>query len=202
MRTSLFAAVSCAALLTVAAAPVAAQTADAPAAAPTAGPAAADAVSDAELSRFVTAMQSIEPIASAVTGGTPTPDQQMQMAAAIEASGLALDRFNAISTAVSTDPVLRARANLATTEPSPAGSTAAAVTDAEVDQFVVAMAAVQPIAASLNGAAPSAEQQAQMAAAISSSGLALDRFNAISGAVSQDAHLRARMAVADARRAG
>lgn len=50
--------------------------------------------------------------------------------------------------------------------------------------------------------APSAEQQAQMAAAISSSGLALDRFNAISGAVSQDAHLRARMAVADARRAG
>ena len=62
------------------------------------------------------------------------------------------------------------------------------------------MAAVQPIAESLNGAAPSAEQQAAMAAAITGSGLELERFNAISGAVSQDAHLRARMAVADARR--
>jgi len=200
MRTSLIAAVSCAALLTVAAAPAVALS-PAPSAL-TGVVALSDSITDEELRSFATAMQAIEPIAEAVAGGTPTAEQQTQMAAAIEASGLALDRFNAISTAVSTDPVVRARVALATTEPSPAGSAAAAVTDAEVDQFVVAMAAVQPIAASLNGAAPSAEQQAQMAAAISSSGLALDRFNAISGAVSQDAHLRARMAVADARRAG
>lgn len=90
--------------------------------------------------------------------------------------------------------------------PAPAALQAAvqadAISDAELRSFADAIAAVQPIAESLNGAAPSAEQQAQMAAAISSSGLALDRFNAISGAVSQDAHLRARMAVADARRAG
>lgn len=201
MRTSFFAAVSCAALLTAVAAPsVAAPASGLPS--PTQAAAASDATTDAELRSFVTAMQAIEPIAAAVTGGAPTAEQQVQMAAAIEASGLALDRFNAISTAVSNDPVLRARANLATTEPSPAGSAAAAVTDAEVDQFVVAMAAVQPIAESLNGAAPSAEQQAQMAAAIQASGLALDRFNAISGAVSQDARLRARLALADARRAG
>lgn len=200
MRTSLIAAVSCAALLTAAAAPAVALS-PAPSAL-TGVVALSDSITDEELRSFATAMQAIEPIAEAVAGGTPTAEQQTQMAAAIEASGLALDRFNAISTAVSTDPVVRARVALATTEPSPAGSAAAAVTDAEVDQFVVAMAAVQPIAASLNGAAPSAEQQAQMAAAISSSGLALDRFNAISGAVSQDAHLRARMAVADARRAG
>jgi hypothetical protein len=200
MRTSLIAAVSCAALLTVAAAPAVALS-PAPSAL-TGVVALSDSITDEELRSFATAMQAIEPIAEAVAGGTPTAEQQTQMAAAIESSGLALDRFNAISTAVSTDPVVRARVALATTEPSPAGSAAAAVTDAEVDQFVVAMAAVQPIAASLNGAAPSAEQQAQMAAAISSSGLALDRFNAISGAVSQDAHLRARMAVADARRAG
>lgn len=199
MRTSILAAVSCAALLAAAAAPAVA----APSGAPVPAQAAAsDSVSDAELRSFVTAMQAIEPIAAAVSGGTPTAEQQMQMAAAIDASGLELDRFNTISAAVSTDPVLRARANLASTEPSPAGSPGASVTDAEVEQFVVAMAAVRPIAESLNGAAPTAEQQAEMAAAIAASGLALDRFNAISGAVAQDAHLRARLGVADARRAG
>ncbi len=198
MRTSILAAVSCAALLAAAAAPAVA----APSGAPVPAQAAAsDSISDAELRSFVTAMQAIEPIAAA-SGGTPNAEQQGQMAAAIEASGLELDRFNAISTAVSTDAVLRARANLAVTEPSPAGSPGASVTDAEVEQFVVAMAAVRPIAESLNGAAPTAEQQAEMAAAIQASGLALDRFNAISGAVAQDAHLRARLGVADARRAG
>lgn len=200
MRTSLFAAVSCAALLTVAAAPAAALSLAMPVSAGVV--AVSDTITDDELRSFATAMEAIEPIAAAVSGGTPTAEQQTQMAAAIEAAGLALDRFNAISTAVSTDAVVRARVALATTEPSPAGSAAAAVTDAEVDQFVVAMAAVQPIAESLNGAAPSADQQARMADAIAGSGLALERFNAISGAVSQDAHLRARLAVADARRAG
>jgi len=201
MRTSLFAAVACAALLTAVAAPaVAAPASTLPA--PPLAVAVSDAITDEELRSFAAAMEAIEPIAAAVTGGTPTAEQQTEMAAAIEASGLALDRFNAISTAVSTDPVVRARVAVATTEPSPAGSAAAAVTDAEVEQFVVAMAAVQPIAESLNGAAPSAEQQAQMVAAIAGAGLALDRFNDISGAVSQDARLRARLALADARRAG
>lgn len=198
MRNLLLAAVSCAvltgaAVLPAAAAPLAA----APSQAGLAGN--ADAISDAELRSFAEAMEAVRPIAAAA-GSAPTPEQQAQMAAAIEASGLALTRFNAISAAVSADPVVRARAELAATDPSPAGSAAAAVTDAEVDQFSVAMAAVQPIAAALNGAAPNAEQQAQMAAAIEASGLALERFNAISGAVSQDAHLRARLAVADARR--
>lgn len=196
MRKSLFLAVSCAALATLAAAPaVAANLSPAPVliAADT------DTISDAELRNFAAAMEAVQPIAEAA-GSTPTAEQQAQMAAAIAASGLALERFNAISTAVSTDPVVRARAELAATDPSPAGSAAAGVTDAEVDQFGVAMAAVQPIAEALNGAAPNAEQQAQMAAAIEASGLTLQRFNAISGAVSQDAHLRARLAVADARR--
>lgn len=195
MRNLLFAAVSCAVLTAAAALPVAA----APLAAVPSARLAEDAISDAELRSFAEAMEAVRPIA-AVAGSAPTAEQQAQMAAAIEASGLALTRFNAISAAVSADPVVRARAELAATDPSPAGSAAAAVTDAEVDQFSLAMAAVQPIAAALNGAAPNAEQQAQMAAAIEASGLALERFNAISGAVSQDAHLRARLAVADARR--
>jgi hypothetical protein len=199
MRTSLIAALSCAALTAAAAAPALAASQSPAPAAPQAA-AQAETVSDAELRSFATAMQAIQPIAEAAAGAPPTPEQQAGMAAAIEASGLPLERFNAISTAVSADAVLRARLQLAATDPSPAGSPAAAVTDAEVEQFVVAMAAVQPIAESLNGAAPSAEQQAAMAAAITGSGLELERFNAISGAVSQDARLRARMAVADARR--
>lgn len=198
MRTSLFLAVSCAALTTLAAVPaVAAGVSPAPAAVRTV--VEADAISDAELRSFAAAMEAVRPIAEAA-GSAPTAEQQAQMAAAIAESGLALERFNAISTAVSTDPVVRARVELAATAPSPAGSAAAAVTDAEVEQFGVAMAAVQPIAEALNGAAPNADQQAQMASAIEASGLTLERFNAISGAVSRDARLRARLAVADARR--
>ena len=200
MRTSLFAAASCAALLTAVASPALAAPISGMQAAASVAP-AADAISDQELKSFATAMAAVRPIAEAASG-TPSAEQQAEMAAAIEASGLALTRFNAISTAVSSDAVVRARLELATTAPSPAGSAAAAVTDAEVDQFARAMAAVQPIAEALNGAAPSAEQQEQMATAIEGTGLARERFNAISGAVSQDAHLRARLAVADARRAG
>jgi hypothetical protein len=197
----LFAAVSCAAVL-AAVSPVAAQSADA-APAPAPAPAVqAEAVSDAELTSFAAAMEAVRPIAETLNGAAPNAEQQAEMAAAIESSGLALDRFNTISAAVSGDAVMRARLAVIGTEPSPAGSVAAGVTDAEAEQFVVAMAAVQPIAAALNGAAPNADQQAEMAAAIAGSGLALERFNAISGAVSQDAHLRARMALADARRAG
>lgn len=196
MRKSLFLAVSFAALATLAAAPA---VAGGLSHAPVVIASDADNITDDELRNFAAAMEAVQPIAEAA-GSAPTAEQQAQMAAAITASGLALERFNAISTAVSTDPVVRARVQLAATDPSPAGSAAAAVTDAEVEQFGVAMAAVQPIAAALNGAAPNAEQQAQMAAAIEASGLSLERFNAISGAVSQDAHLRARLAVADARR--
>lgn len=199
MRKPLLAALSCAALaiaVTVAAPAVAS-----PSVSPAVRLADSDSISDAELRSFVAAMEAVRPIAEAA-GSTPTADQQVEMAAAIETSGLALDRFNAISVAVSSDPLVRARAELAAIPPSPAGSTAAGVTDAEVEQFAVAMAAVRPIAEALNGAAPDADQQARMATAIESSGLDLQRFNAISGAVSQDAHLRARLTVADSRREG
>ena len=197
MRKSLLAALSCAALTAAIAAPAAAQTAPAPAA----QTASADSVSDAEIASFVAAMEAVRPLAEAA-GSTPTAEQQAAMASAIEEAGLALDRFNSISVAVSSDPVVRARAELAAIPASPAGSPAAGVTDTEVDQFAVAMAAVRPIAESLDGAAPDADQQARMAEAIAASGLELDRFNAISSAVFQDAHLRARLAVSDARRNG
>jgi len=200
MRLKLIAAVSTAALFAGAAM---AQDAEAPAAAETeaqapAAPAATGEPTDAELAAFAGAMQRLQTVAQQIQNGQPTPEQQAEMAAAVEASGLEIDRFNAISQAVSTDPVLQARIGVASTTPSPAGSVGAGVTDAEAAQFAAAMAAVQPIAQSLNGAAPTAEQQAQMAAAIEGSGLTLDRFNAISGAIGQDEHLQARVALAAA----
>lgn len=61
------------------------------------------------------------------------------------------------------------------------------------------MGRLQTIAQAAGGS-PTAEQQAAMAAAVEGSGLEVDRFNAISTALSQDAALRARVALADARR--
>ena len=158
-----------------------------------------DAVSDERLAAFNTAMTRMRGVAEAVGTGTPTAEQQAEMAAAVEASGLGVEQFNAISTSVSTDPVLQARlAVLAAPEPA-AGSVAAAVTDAEVDQFSAAMVKMRAIAPA-SGSTPTAEQQAEMASTVQASGLAVDRFNAIATAVSQDDRLRARVELADARR--
>lgn len=202
MRLKLIAAVSTAALFAGSAMAQEAEVqagaeAQAEAPAPTA-PAATGEPTDAELAAFAGAMTRMQTVAQQVQGGQPTPEQQAEMAAAVEASGLEIDRFNAISQAVSTDPVLQARIGVASTTPSPAGSVGAGVTDAEAGQFAAAMTAVQPIAQSLSGAAPNAEQQAQMASAIESSGLTLERFNEISGAIGQDQHLQARVGLAAA----
>ncbi|MBA4001216.1 DUF4168 domain-containing protein [Brevundimonas sp.] len=201
MRLKLIAAVSTAALFAGAAMAQEADMhagAEAQAQAPAAA-AAAGEPTDAELAAFAGAMERLQTVAQQVQGGQPTPEQQAEMAAAVEASGLEIDRFNTISQAISTDPVLQARVAVAATPASPEGSVAAGVTDAEAAQFARAMGGIAPIAQSLNGAAPSAEQQAEMAAAIEGSGLTLDRFNQISGAIGQDQHLQARVGLAAAR---
>lgn len=189
MRFSLIAAVSAVALLGGAA--------QASAAAPLTTATQATEYSDAQLQAFATAMTAVR-AASPTDGTAPTTEQQATMAAAIEAAGMDITAFNALAAAVSTDAVLQARLAVFATPDSPAGSVAASVTDAEVAQFAAAMTAVRA-AAPAGGATPTAEQQAAMAAAVSSSGLALDRFNAISGAVSADARLRARLQLADAK---
>lgn len=189
MRFSLIAAVSAIALLGGAA--------QASAAAPLTTVTQATEYSDAQLQAFGTAMTAVR-AASPTDGTAPTAEQQAAMAAAIEAAGMDITSFNALATAVSTDEVLQARLAVFATPESPAGSVAASVTDAEVAQFAAAMTAVRA-AAPAGGATPTAEQQAAMAAAVSSSGLALDRFNAISGAVSADERLRARLDLAAAR---
>ncbi|WP_312785116.1 DUF4168 domain-containing protein [Brevundimonas sp.] len=166
---------------------------------PAAAQAPAGEPTDAELAQFAAAMKTVQSVAATVQNGTPTEDQQAQMAAAVQNSGLAVERFNAISAAVSGDPVLQARAAVAGTTPSAPGSVGASVTDAEAGQFAAAMGEISGIARALNGAQPNAEQQAQMASAITDAGLEIERFNAISAATGQDAHLQARIALAQAR---
>lgn len=185
------------AALFLTAAPALAQDAAEPATA--AAPAAAGDPTDAELAQFAAAMKTVQSVAASVQNGTPTEEQQAQMAGAVQNSGLAVERFNAISAAVSADPVLQARAAVAGAAPSAPGSVGAGVTDAEAGQFAVAMAEISGIARALNGAQPNEEQQAQMAAAIQNSGLDIERFNAISAATAQDEHLQARIALAQAR---
>lgn len=153
--------------------------------------------SDAQLQAFATAMTAVR-AAAPTDGSAPNADQQAAMAAAVASSGMDITAFNALATAVSTDDVLQKRLGVFSTPESPAGSVAASVTDAEVSQFSGAVAAVRA-ASPAAGATPTAEQQAAMAAAVSASGLALERFNAIAGAVSTDARLRARLQLADAR---
>jgi hypothetical protein len=159
---------------------------------------ASEEVTDAQLISFNEAMQKVRGIAAAA-GGAPTAEQQAEMAAAIEASGLGIEQFNAVSTKVSSDAVLRARLGVLAAPASAEGSVAAGVTDAEVGQFSAAMARIREVAPA-GGAAPTDDQQAAMAAAVSNSGLTLERFNEVATAVSQDARLRARVELADAQR--
>ena len=189
MRLTLIAAVSAVALLGGAA--------QVSAAAPLTTATQATEYSDAQLQAFGTAMTAVR-AASPTDGSAPTAEQQAAMAAAIQAAGMDITAFNALATAVSTDEVLQARLAVLATPESPAGSVAASVTDAEVVQFGAAMTAVRA-AMPAGGAAPTTEQQAAMAAAVSASGLALDRFNAIAGAVGSDARLRARLDLAAVR---
>lgn len=162
---------------------------------------ATDSISDAELRAFAAAMAEVQTVAAAVEG-TPTAEQQASMAASVQGSGLAIDRFNTIATAVSQDPALRARIAVVTA-PAPApGSVAAGVSDQELGQFAAAMGVVQTVAARVEGGSATAEQQAEMAAAVQNSGLDIERFNAISTAVSQDGSLQARIALINARADG
>ena len=193
MRMSIFAAVSAVALMAGAA--HAAPVVDTPAIV-----AQDPGFTDDELKSFGTAMGQLADVAAQVQGGTPTAEQQAEMASIVQNSGLTIDRFNAISNAVSADPVLQARVAVVMAPPSPAGSVAASVTDDEVEKFSSAITRIQAIAATVDGT-PTAEQQAEMAAVVEGSGLTIERFNAISNAVSTDTTLQARMRLADAERA-
>ncbi|WP_395944500.1 hypothetical protein [Brevundimonas sp.] len=180
--------VSTAALLAAAGAQAQAQTA------PAAAPAAAEAstFTDEELRQYDSAITRVRAVSDALNGAQPTPEQQAEMAAAVQESGLEVVRFNAISTAAAESPVVNARIN-ALKAPAPvAGSVAAGVTEAELTQFTQAMVKIRAVTATVQNGQATPEQSAQLTAAVEGSGLAVDRFNAIATAVSQDAGLRAR----------
>lgn len=192
MRMSIFAAVSAVALMAGAA--HAAPVVDTPAIV-----AQDPAFTDAELKQFGMAMDQLTAITQQVQG-TPTDEQQARMAAAVQNSGLTIERFNEISNAVSADPVLQARVAVAMAPASPAGSIGAEVSDEELAGFSAAMVELREISAGIEGGTPTPEQQTAMAEAVANSGLTIERFNAISNAVPSDDALRARVRLADARR--
>ncbi|MDO1559188.1 DUF4168 domain-containing protein [Brevundimonas sp. 2R-24] len=149
----------------------------------------------AELTTFHAAMERVTPIAQAANGA-PSADQQAQMAAAIEAEGLTVDRFNAISAAVAGDPVLQARLAVIAAPAPAAGSPAASVTDQEVQAAARATAQIRDLG--IQGT-PTAEQAEAMGAAVQSAGLTIERFNEIATAARSADQLRARLALAEAR---
>jgi len=180
------------------AAPALAQNAAAPVAAEAA--ASASAHTDEQLKQFADAMDKIREVSAGVQNGQPTPEQQAAMAAAVEQSGLDVATYNAIATAVSQDRVLAARVAVAAAEPSPAGTIGAEATEAELTSFAAAYDEVRTLSQQIQNGQPTPEQQAAMAGAVENSGLAVDRFNAIAGALPNDASLRARVQLADAQR--
>lgn len=114
------------------------------------------------------------------------------MAAAIQESGLEVTRFNAISTAASSDPVLVARIGVLKATPPAPGTPAASVTDDELTRYVTAMTQIRAVTAEVQNGQATPEQSAQLTAAVQGSGLQVERFNAIAQAVSQDDYLQAK----------
>lgn len=172
--------------------PPQAQPAAAPAAAPT-------EFTDLQLKQYGDAITKVRAVSDTLNGAQPTPEQQAEMAAAVQNSGLDVEAFNAISTAVAVDPVLTARVELASATPPAAGSPAAGVTDDELNRFVTAMTQIRAVTAGVQNGQATPEQSAQLTAAVQGSGLEVERFNAIAQVVSQDKYLQAKAALAGAR---
>ena len=171
-----------------------------PAAVPTAAPMAGSTTfTDDELKKFDDAMAKVRAVSDTLNGAQPTPEQQAEMAAAVQDSGLEVVRFNAISRAAADNPVIDARIRAMKAPPPVPGSVAAGVSEAELTQFVQAMEKIRAVTANVQNGQATPEQSAQLTAAVQGSGLAVDRFNAIAAAVSQDPGLRARAELIGAR---
>ncbi|WP_292071476.1 DUF4168 domain-containing protein [Brevundimonas sp. UBA7534] len=180
------------------AAPPAPQTAPADAMTPAPAP-APGGFTDQELKKFDDAMTQVRAVSDTLNGAQPTPEQQAQMASAIQDSGLEVTRFNAISTAVSSDPELAARIAVLNTAPPAPGTPAASVTDDELTRYVTAMTQIRAVTAEVENGQATPEQSAQLTAAVQGSGLEVERFNAIAQVVSQDDYLQAKAQLIGAR---
>lgn len=159
----------------------------------------AGAFTEAELKSYGAALPRVRAVSEALNGGQPNAEQTAELQAAVAATGLETDRFNAIAQAAANDPVLQARIAAASAPASAAGSVGASVTEDELNKFAAANQRLGAIAQSLNGAQPTPEQATEMQTIVAESGLEVERFNAIGQASAQDESLRARIALAQAR---
>ena len=159
----------------------------------------AGAFTDAELKNYGAALPRVRAVSEALNGGQPNAEQTAELQAAVAATGLEAERFNAIAQAAANDPVLQARIAAASAPASAAGSVGASVTEDELNKFAAANQRLGAIAQSLNGAQPTPEQATEMQTIVAESGLEVERFNAIGQASAQDESLRARIALAQAR---
>lgn len=159
----------------------------------------AGAFTDAELKSYGAALPRVRAVSEALNGGQPNAEQTAELQAAVAATGLETDRFNAIAQAAANDPVLQARIAAASAPASAAGWVGASVTEDELNKFAAANQRLGAIAQSLNGAQPTPEQATEMQTIVAESGLEVERFNAIGQASAQDESLRARIALAQAR---
>lgn len=159
----------------------------------------AGAFTDAELKSYGVALPRVRAVSEALNGGQPNAEQTAELQAAVAATGLEAERFNAIAQAAANDPVLQARIAAASAPASAAGSVGASVTEDELNKFAAANQRLGAIAQSLNGAQPTPEQATEMQTIVAESGLEVERFNAIGQASAQDESLRARIALAQAR---
>ncbi len=162
-------------------------------------PPLAGGFTDEELKKFDDAMAQVRAVSSTLNGAQPTAEQQAQMAAAVQNSGLEVTRFNAISTAVSSDPVLAARIAVLNAAPPAPGTPAAGVTDDELSRYVTAMNQIRAVTAEVENGQATPEQSAQLTAAVQGSGLEVERFNAIAQTVSQSEYLQAKAQLIGAR---
>ncbi len=171
----------------------------APAAPAAPGAPVAGGFTDEELKKFDDAMAQVRAVSSTLNGAQPTAEQQAQMTAAVQNSGLEVTRFNAISTAVSSDPVLAARIAVLNAAPPAPGTPAAGVTDDELSRYVTAMNQIRAVTAEVENGQATPEQSAQLTAAVQGSGLEVERFNAIAQTVSQSEYLQAKAQLIGAR---
>ncbi|MBX7249201.1 MAG: DUF4168 domain-containing protein [Caulobacteraceae bacterium] len=173
----------------------------APAAAPAAQPTRppitpATNVTDAEVAKYAKAIVKVAELSRALNGAQPTDAQKAEMMAAVTSNGLTLERFQSIGAATQTDKVLKARILVAAAPPSPAGSIGAAVTDAETVQFARAIKAIKAMNPSQT---PTPEEENRQKAAITATGMTVDRFQAILTASTTDQKLHARLSLAVAK---
>lgn len=119
------------------------------------------------------------------------------MAALLGAAALGSTAAFAQTTPQTTPPAEQAAPPAATGTPPTAGTTApASYTDADVDQFAGAALAVQKI--QQDATVPDADKQTKMSAAVTSSGLTPEKFNAIATASQSDPALMKRIQTAAA----